>query len=219
MELQRGFSLVETIVASAIAFIAGSLLVWLAHATVFQASHLDARLNAAGAADRLAERLQTDASSAWSVFVPSTDVLGNANADGHELDFVTEDASHSTYWWAYRFDGARQRVTVYAYKPGSPAVAGYVYAAITGLRAEKHAITDVSNAASNAYDPLFAGATITPVDVDYDWSTQAPGGNHLVRVAITGTGIQRSLLLVSGTAPTHFTVIVDYTPPPPTPTP
>jgi len=214
VESQRGFSLVEVVVASAVTFVVGSLLVWLAHATVFAASHSNARLTGIASAGRLAERLCADAAGAWSLFVPAADVFGAANSDGHELDFVSEDASHRTFWWAYRYDATAGRVTVYAYTPGSTAVAGDEFDGITSFASEMHPVTDVTSAASDAYDSLFSGATVTPVSVDYGWNAQASGGNRLERVRIAAAGADRTLLLSSGTAPTHFTVIVDYTPPP-----
>lgn len=219
MESQRGFSLAEIIVASAIAFTIGALLVWMAHATVLAAAHLDRRLNARSTVDRLTERLTADASSAWSVFVPARDVLGNANADGHELDFVSEDASHRSYWWAYDFDARASQVTVYAYAAGTPASAGDVYSGIGAFSAETHALTDLGVVSSDVYDPLFANDTLTPVDVPFEWGGSAAGGNHLVRVRVSAEGVDRTTLLATGTAPTHFTVVVDYTAPPVTPTP
>ncbi|HEY1977055.1 MAG TPA: hypothetical protein VGG89_10940 [Candidatus Baltobacteraceae bacterium] len=219
VEAQRGFSLAEIIVASAIAFTIGALLVWMAHATVLAAAHMDTRLSARSTFDRLAERLTADASSAWSVFVPARDVLGNANADGHELDFVSEDASHRSYWWAYDFDARASQVTVYAYAPGTTASAGDVYSGIGALAAETHALTDLANASSDIYDPLFANDALTPVDVPFEWGGSAAGGNHLVRLRVTAEGVDRTMLLATATAPTHFTVVVDYTPPPVTPAP
>lgn len=214
MRAQRGFSLVEILVATAIASMLVGILVTIVHATIFSAAHFDARLNARTAIDRLDERLQSDAASAWSVFVPGTDVLGANNTDGHELDFVTEDASHQTYWWAYTFDASSKRVIVYAYAPGSKPIAGDTFNAIDALSAQTHPITDLADSASDIHDPLFAGVSATPVDVDFGWKPGAVGGNHLVRVELTGTGIDRTLLLASGTAPSHFTVIVNYTPAP-----
>lgn len=219
MESQRGFSLVEVVVASAIAFTIGALLVWLTHATVLAAAHLDRRVSARSTVDRLAERMATDASSAWSIFVPARDVLGNANADGHEVDFVSEDASHRSYWWAYDYDARASQVTVYAYAPGTPPSAGDVYAGINAYSAEIHALTDLAVPSSDVYDALFASDALTPVDVPFEWGGNAAGGNHLVRVHVSAEGIDRTMLLATGTAPTHFTVVVDYTPPPATPTP
>jgi hypothetical protein len=219
VESQRAFSLAEVIVSAAIAFTIGALLVWLAHATVLAAGHLDQRLRARSSVDRLAERLTADASSAWSVFVPARDVLGSANADGHEVDFVSEDTSHRSYWWAYDFDARASQVTVYAYAPGTPASAGDVYSGIGTFGGETHALTDLSNPSSDVYDALFAGDALTPIDIPFEWGGNAVGGNHLVRVRVAAEGIDRTMLLATGTAPTHFTVIVDYTPPPVTPTP
>ncbi|HVA32888.1 MAG TPA: type II secretion system protein [Candidatus Baltobacteraceae bacterium] len=219
MRLQRGFSLVETLVAAAIAFVVGWLLIRLVGATASAASHLDARLNARSAADRLAERLTGDSVSAWSVFVPPADVLGASNADGHEIDFASEDSTHRSYWWAYRFDAAAQSVVAYAYGSSGAPVAGETFSGVTTFAAQTHALSDLKLASSDVYDALFAGATLVPADVSFAWNAQAVGGNHLVRVQIDGIGIQRTLVLASGTAPTHFTVIVNYTPAPPVPTP
>jgi type II secretory pathway pseudopilin PulG len=219
MTSQRGFSLAEVLVASAIAFTLGALLIWLVHATVASAAHLDDRLNASAALDRLQDRLSADASTAWSVFVPARDAFGNANADGHEFDVVTEDASHRSYWRAYGFDARTSRVTVYSYAPGVPPAAGDAYAGIASFAAETHAVSDLANPSSDAYDALFASDTLTPVDMPFEWGGAAVGGNHLVRLHLTATGIDRTLMLASGTAPSHFTVVVDYTPPPATPTP
>jgi len=219
VESQRGFSVAEIVIASAIAFTIGALLVWLSHATVLAAAHLDQRSSARSTVDRLAERLTTDASGAWSVFVPARDVLGNAAGDGHEIDFVSEDASHRSYWWAYDFDARASHVTVYAYAPGAPASPGDVYSGVDTFSAETHALGELANPASDVYDPLFAADTLTPVDVPFEWGGSAVGGNHLVRVHIAAEGIDRTMLLATGTAPTHFTVVVDYTPPPATPTP
>lgn len=214
MEAQRGFTLAETLVAAAIAFVIGWQLLALAHALVLGTSHLDARLRARSAADRLEERLTGDAAGAWSVFVPPRDVFGGYNADGHELDFVTEDAAHRTFWWAYAYDGAAQRVTSYAYEPGGAPAPGETFDGIGAFAAHAHPITDLLEPRSEAYDPLFAGSTVTPIEVPFDWNPAARGGNGVVRVRLRGGGAARDALLAAGTAPTRFTVVVDYTPAP-----
>jgi hypothetical protein len=212
--------LIEVLVAAAVAFVLTWLLVRLCGQSIFAAAHLDARLNGRSATDRLAERMESDAAGAWSIFVPASDVFGASNADAHELDFTSEDASHHTYWWAYGYAPATQRVTVYAYTPGSAPLAGDEFDAITGFGAESHPVTDLSNPRSDIYDALFAGTTVTPVDFDFGWGQgAATGGNRLTRVQLEAAGVDRTLLLSSATAPTHFTVVVDYTSPPATPTP
>jgi hypothetical protein len=212
--------LIEILVAAAVAFILTWLLVRLASETIFASSHLSARLDARSATGRLAERLESDAASAWSIFVPASDVFGANNADAHELDFATEDASHHTYWWAYGYAPATQRVTVYAYSPGSAPIAGDVFDGITGFGAESHPVTDLADTHSDIYDALFSGTAVTPVDFDFGWSgALANGGNRLTRVQLEATGVDQTILLSSATAPTHFTVVVEYTSPPATATP
>jgi type II secretory pathway pseudopilin PulG len=201
VEAQRGFSLIELLVAAAIAFVIGWQLLALTHTTILGADRLDARLRAQGAVDRLEERLAGDAATAWSVFVPPRALDGTNNSDGHEIDFVTEDAAHRSFWWAYSYDAAAARVTNYAYVPGGARVAGETYEGVTVFAAGVHPISDLRRPQSEAYDPLFANATVTPVAVPFGWNPQAVGGNHLVIV------------------PSRFTIVVDYTPAPVTPTP
>jgi hypothetical protein len=212
--------LVEVLVAAAVAFVLAWLLVRLAGQTIFAAAHLDTRLNGRSATDRLAERLESDAAGAWSIFVPVSDVFGASNADAHELDFTTQDASHRIYWWAYGYNPTTQRVTVYAYTPGSAPLAGDEFDGITGFGAESHPVTDLADPQSDIYDALFAGASVTPVDFDFGFNQGAAmGGNRLTRVQLEAAGVDRTLLLSSATAPTHFTVVVNYTSPPATATP
>jgi hypothetical protein len=202
-------------IATAIAFILGWMLLAVAHATIVAATHLDARLSARSAADRLGERLQSDATGAWSVFVPSSDVTGSANGDGHELDFVSEDAAHRQYWWAYRFDASDGRVVKYTYASRGAATAQESYAGIASFRAGAHPLTDIAVPSSPAYDPLLAGTPgLVAVEVPFGWSAEAAGGNRLIRVAITADGVDRVMHLASGTAPSRFTVVVRYTPSP-----
>lgn len=215
MQSQRGFTLVEVLVAAAMAFVLGWALIALAHALVGNAVHLDARLTARSATDRLAERLQSDAASAWSVYVPGNDLFGASNANGHEIDFATENSLHQQIWWAYTYDAALQRVIEHGFVPKGAHTDGETFDGITAFAAEVHPVSDLSVASSNIFDPLFAASNATPVEFDYGWASKAAvGGNHLVRVHIAAFGVDRALLLSSATAPTHFTVILEYTPPP-----
>lgn len=214
MSDERGFTLIDAMVASAIALLLGWQLLAMTHATVFAAAHLDGRLRAYASANRLEERLEADAATAWSAFVPPTDVNGRSNADGHELNFATRDASHRSYWWAYVYEPAGKRVTRYAYAPGEPPVPGERYDDLAGFRARAHPMTDIVNPKSDAYDPLFADATVSDVTVDFGWNPVAVGGNRAIAVAVSAEGSDRRFLLATAAAPSHFTIVVQYTPAP-----
>ena len=218
-ESQGGFTLVELVVGAAVGAVAIGTLVLFASRLTQSTSVLDTRVQSQGASERLMERLAAEAASAWAIYVPSTDVHGNANADGHEVDFFSEDGSHRPYSWTYTFDAAHKNVTRYAFAPGTPANAGDVIGPV-----DLFAASMVSAGQIGAEDPLFAGATVTPVTYAFDASSSAVGGNALVRLQIDASGVTQSTLLASATAPTTFTVIVKYTPSPtpvitPTPTP
>ncbi|HTU83107.1 MAG TPA: prepilin-type N-terminal cleavage/methylation domain-containing protein [Candidatus Acidoferrales bacterium] len=214
MRRQRGFTLAEVLVVTAIAFVAGWLLLRLVDAATNASWRVAQRLSSASAADRLCDRLAAQAAGAWSVFVPDADVAGNSNADGHEVDFATQDAAHRQHWSAFTFDARANRVTAYAYAPGVAPAAGEHFDNVGDLQATGFAVTALTDPAGPGYDPLFAGASASGVDVDFGWGSKATGGNHLVRVRLTGDGVARSLTLASATAPTHFTVVVEYTPSP-----
>jgi len=211
---QRGFSAIEVSVAAAITLLVGWQLLLMTHGMLLGAAHLDGRLRARSSADRLEERLSADAASAWSVFVPDTDVHGNANTDGHEVDFVTEDGAHHLLWWAYAYDAVRRGVTRYAYAPDATPSPGERFDDLLRLTARTHPITDLGKRDSGIYDPLFAVAAVPVVDVPFSWDPRALGGNRLVAVRIAANGVERTLLLAAATAPSHFTIIVKYTPPP-----
>lgn len=212
---ERGFALIETLVAAAIGFVLIWGLVALASRYAGWAASLNATLHAQTAAANLSERLASEASSAWAVFIPATGVLGEPNADGHELDFFTEDGAHRPLAWAYRYDRATKLVTRYSYAPGVAPQAGESTGPFDAFAA-----TSVP-ASTIAADPLFSGATIPDVQYSFAAMPQAQGGNELVNVAIQAPGVMENDTLASAVAPTSFTVVLNYTPAPlgSTPTP
>ena len=218
-EREAGFTLVELVIGAAVAAIVIGGLVLLASRLAQATSALGTRVQSQGAAERLMERLPSEAASAWAVYVPSTDVNGNANSDGHEVDFFTEDGSHRAFSWAYSFDAAQKCITRYAFARGTTPSAGEVIQPVDAFVATTVTITQIG-----AVDPLFAGATATAVTYGFDAAPGASGGNALVQLQIGASGVETNELLASESAPTTFTVIVNYTPSPtpvvtPTPTP
>ncbi len=218
-ERQAGFTLVELVIGAAIAAVVIGGLVLLVSRLAQATSSLGTRVQSQGAAERLMERLASEAASAWAVYVPSTDVNGNANSDGHELDFFSEDGSHRAFLWAYLFDATQKTITRYSFAPGVAPSAGEVIGPIDTFVATTVPVTQVGTV-----DPLFADATATAVTYGFNVAPAAVGGNALVHLQIGATGVNRNELLASESAPTTFTVIVNYTPSPtpvvtPTPTP
>ena len=214
MEREAGFTLIETLVGAAIAV----AILWAALAftdrLVFSAAAAQQRVNATAGAARLIERLSSEAASALAVYVPPTDAFGASNADGHEIDFFTQDGAHRTYAWSYTFNTATKTLTRYTLAAGSAPVAGDTLGAIDAFTASPAAVADLASSASPAYDPLFAGAGATDVPYRFAAMPNAIGGNRLVAVQITASGVDRTAVLASEDAPTAFTVVVNYTPSP-----
>ena len=208
-ERQAGFTLVETLIGAAVAAIVIGGLVVLASRLTQTTSALGTRVQSQSAVERLLERLSAEAASAWAVYVPADDINGNANADGHEVDFFSEDGSHRPFAWAYSFDATHKRITRYAFAPGGAASAGETIQPVDAFTATSVAITQVGT-----IDPLFRGSVAQPVAYAFGASPDAVGGNALVQLQIIASGVDRNELLASATAPTTFTVIVNYTPSP-----
>ncbi len=223
MRGQKGFTLVEVTVGAAIAFFVIWLLVAMANRYVQTAARLNSKLSSQTSAARLVERWASESASAWAVFVPRADVLGRDNGDGHELDFFTEDGSHRTFAWAYLYDASTKTISRYAYAPGIVAQPGETWGNVDSFVATSANADGVSDASSAAYDPLFARVAVSNVNYAFADMPGATGGNRITHVSLDANGMPFAAELSSATAPTTFTIVLKYTPPPaiatPTPTP
>lgn len=209
---QRGAALLDLVVGAAAALMIFSLLVAALHALVLAAATRHAVMTARTQTDAFLERMRSDTSSAWSVFVPPSDLRGSANTDGHEVDMVLQDATRRVFHVAYLFDANADSVTRYLLAPGVPPEPGDAATGITRFTAVSYPATAVTDASSEVYDPLFAGVAVTPVAYTLPDGTVA--GNAVVSVNVRAAGTLRSELLETTIAPTQFTIVVQYTPPP-----
>lgn len=210
MDSQRGFSLVEVLIAAGISVMLAAMLVAIAHTFIGWSHRASTSTNAQSALDRLDERLTTESAGAWSVFVPANDVLGASNADGHELDIATEDALRRPSFRAYRYDAnaATMREYVYGTPGDAPIATGVLTPGVSAFSA-------INGPASALAGPLFANANIVDADVPLPLgSSEAIGGNRLTQVRVVIGGFERELVLASATAPSSYTVVLRYTPAP-----
>ncbi len=209
---QRGAALLDLLIGAAAALVIFAFLVSLLHTLVLASASRHALMLARSQSDQLTERMRSEAASAWSISVPASDVNGDGNADGHEIDFGTEDATRARYSWCYFFNVNAQTVTRYTLAPGASPQPGPVYSQITAFSAQAYPASAISQPSSALYDPLFTGSTVT--SVSYQLPDGSVAGNAFVDVTLGAAGTSRSVLLATGVAPTQFTVIVQYTPPP-----
>ncbi len=217
MHRERGFTLLEVAVALGIAAIFGLFLlqstVSLLHWSGLQAQ----RDVEAASIGELVDRWQADADSAWAIFTPARDVNGVSNGDGHEVDFFTRDAKYQSYFWAYTYDVAARTLTRYLYAaPGSAPAVDQTYAGITGFYAHTYPVTALADSSSKVYSPLYGAATLTPGAVRFYGAANPSiaGGNQITYLRIDTPSRAREMRLVTNTAPTGFTVVLDYTPRP-----
>ncbi|HVS46821.1 MAG TPA: type II secretion system protein [Verrucomicrobiae bacterium] len=213
---QRGFTLIDVLVGAAIAVLVGTLSIAVAHAFVGWTARTARVVSATSAIDRLTDRWDAAAASAWAIFTPVDDVFGVSNADGHEFDIATQDDRRRRSYRAYVYDAARQRLSEYLYAtPGDPPTAtGDVSSGVTAFAAQTQSPSTLQQSGDALYDPLFARSTIVDADVAVGLGAQALGGNRLTRIHIATNGFDRTVMLASGTAPSSFTIVLTYTPPP-----
>ena len=196
-------TLIETLVACAIGVaILGAALSLFQHLATTE-SKSQSVLLARAQAERLEDRLGDDAANAWAVFSPSRSAIG----------FYMQDASRRAYVWTYAFDERRDSVTRYAYGRSGVPHAGETFPGITAFAATASGIDALGDPGSAAYDPLLANSQATPVI--YPLGPGAPSGvNGVVNVRISAGNVTTAETLAGSASPTHFTIVVSYTPKP-----
>lgn len=212
----RGFSLLELMVALAIA----TVIVWLLFHALSQAL-LAARMQARDDLEQstigqLVDTLTSEQDDAWAIYVPPADVHGASNGDGHEVDFFARDGKQRPYFWAYTYDKSAQTLTRYRFSaPGGIARQDTTYAGITKFYARTYPVTGLQDRATPIYSALYDGAALQSGVVRfYPSMPWIAGGNNITYVHIEGASMKQDLQLATNTAPSGFTVVVYYTPSP-----
>ena len=192
---ERGFSLLETLVAAAISVVLGYVLI-LAASSFLHWSAQQAKRDAEHAAiGELVDRWEAEEDSAWAIFTPPADVLGANNADGHEVDFFTRDGKNRAYFWAYDYDAQAQALVRYRYDaPGAAPVKDLTYAGITKFAAHTYPVTALQDANTPVYSPLYANAALRSGIVHfYPTMPWIAGGNAITWLHVEGETTAREL--------------------------
>lgn len=216
----RGFSLVETLIAVAIAIVIGWLLFSALSHLLLAGRLQSARDLEQSTVSQLTDNFATEEDDAWAIYVPPTDVFGASNADGHEVDFFARDSKQQPYFWAYTYDASGHAVTRYRFTaPGSAPTSDVIYSGITSFAAHTYPVTGLQDATTPIYSTLYNGAALQSGIVHfYPSMPWIAGGNNITYVHFEGATLKRDLELVTQTAPSGFTVVLNYTPSPsPTP--
>jgi prepilin-type N-terminal cleavage/methylation domain-containing protein len=214
----RGFTIVEMLIAIVVL----ALLIFAVCDAISHTVHLGAldlgRAGEARTSIALQARMNEEARSATSIFVPALDVLGQNNTGtvAHEVDFYRKLSGGSDAYVAYRFDSGADTVTRYDYTlaGNTPRTSDADISAAGILSFVPQAIAVASSG------DVVGGSQITPVSVYYG-RTQTAGGNGVVTVSIvssapSGAPPQSSIVhLTAKSMPTDFAELVSSSSPPP----
>src|SRR5579883_1131622 len=133
---EHGFTLLEMLVAVALWLTLGGALLVITQSILAQTQIMGDRRTAYRQLSHLTETWNAEATSALALFVPPQDILGVDNADGHELDFYSRDASRIGHFWAYRWDVSAKTLTRYAFAhPGDAPTSDPPLSGITAFHA------------------------------------------------------------------------------------
>ena len=180
---QRGFAVPEILVAATMMIAIAFATLIVLQAFVKAVAARSTSESGSIAVNQELDRMRSDAATAYAIFVPSKDVMGDPNApgadtgtpgSGHEVDFYGRTDSGAEAYWAYRYDataGTLQRYDYVVNAAGSPSQTGVIdrstgrfdpaghYPIITGVTGfdvrTLHA--DQLTAAPNDLAPLMAG--------------------------------------------------------------
>ncbi len=226
---ERGFTLVEVLVALAI-FVAVGMTALGIVSSLLRASRQGASNGGPVALEQQIDAMRSDAATSFAVFVPARDVLGRPNAPsggvGHEVDFYSKTDSGAQIFWAYLWDGKRDTLRRYDYDAAGvigeadrqtgridtngryPALPG-----VTAFSAETLEASDLpgtKNVYASVLAPLFANAPPPGLPVGFQAYGTARsdlfGGNTTVQIEMSTLHEMRIVHLATAALPSGFTV-------------
>jgi type II secretory pathway pseudopilin PulG len=225
-EGQRGFTVIEVLLALAIALPVALALASVVRLAVAGAQSAASYASEAAVMDDLVDRLDAESHGAAALFEPQTDVLGNASCDAHrecrELDFFTRDAQNVPHFWAYRFDPKANALQRYEYDDLQPG--GLVNLRTSGDPIALRSFEVKNVPISRVHVASIPDYPIADVSVALGYPG-VTGGNALAVVNMSNGAYHLRRELLPRLAASGFTVVVgSYTPAPagvpsPSPTP
>ena len=214
----RGITIIETVFSVAILALI-IILVGDAVAHTLQTGSMNVgRAGEMRNAASLEARLNEEARSATSVFIPPLDLLGqpNSSSSAHEVDFYRKASRGRDAFVAYRFDRGSGTVTRYDYllagKTPQPSDADLTAEGVSAFFPQSIPV--------GASGDVVNGQSIMPVAIYYG-SQQYPGGNGVVELGITTAASlgapaeSQTIHLAAKSAPTDLAELVTGSPPPP----
>ncbi|HET7813525.1 MAG TPA: hypothetical protein VFL13_04060, partial [Candidatus Baltobacteraceae bacterium] len=205
------------LVAAGIAMLLALLCASIAKSALSSFTHAGARFRDASTLAHLSSLWYAEQDDAWAIFTPPNDLTGKPNADGHELDFYAQDESGTDRFWAYSFDAPSHTLTRYVYSaPGASATIDQTFSGIASFAAHTYPLTALQDSSSPIYSPVYANATLHDGAVRF-FAATAPwiaGGNQITDVRVTSTTQTLEFHLSTQSAPSGYTVVLNYTPAP-----
>ena len=235
--LERAFATIDLLIAGASAVMVAAAAIY-AFSTFTHAAHTQAyNSSAKAAAQTVVDSLERDCGGAIACFVPSNDVGGNNNLDGHEIAMYTRDAAGAGKFWSYCYRASGTTNCSTAAKPGAmnlygayawtdlpqnggagPVLDGAIASNVLGVTAKTIPTSQLLNATANPLTAaVFQTAGYTTIqDVTRQTGyTNVLAGNQVTIVSITTEGLTRTIHIAAGARPTHVdTVIGQITPSP-----
>ena len=225
---ERGFTLVEVLIAGAIIAIMGLIGLTAAKAVAGMTQTIYTAGRDAAAIDSQITQMRNDAASAFAVFVPAQDMNGATNggpAGAHEVDFYARGDAGQDILWRYFYDATQQTLARFDYDAAGTngvrdpatgridAAAHYPeLRAVTAFSARAVGADELVTPAQDRYAGIAVLLAHTPqaYAVRYDRPDltipAAAGGNGVVVVTLGNAAAARMVHLAIGALPSGFTV-------------